>query len=355
MLVYLDTGQLDWIQRALLSSPPPDVRQFFGRWKDTGYELAVSYHHIEECAQLASDASINQRLAILWEFPRVWYAQPGSGVVRAREVEAQLLHLSGETPTAEYARVRSILFQCVKPEAIQRDIFGALAQLRKGRLIHEGSATLANLFKPVSDALRNTGITPRRLRRTKCTPEIAAQWVSQARTLDFLPPPLRLFDNEGVMRAAADGASMREAAVRFYKLADVDAGILRAAPDSDLGELSVFFWLARQVAKEMEQAVGGNDGRFSALVPKVNPYECPGVRLRLALLRARASAPRTSEPGDMIDADHLVYAAHTDLAIVDKRTFSFVRQEARRNASLLPEAAVRHLRKVSSLGDLFPR
>lgn len=351
MLVYLDTAHLDWIEKVLLSSPV-DARRFFARWQDAGYELAVSYHHVEECAQLTSDGSINRRLAIFWEFPGLWYAQPGSGVVQAREMETQLLHLSGETPTADYARVRSILFQRVKPEALQRDIFGALAQLRKGRLIHEGAATLDNLVKPLADKLRTAGITPRRLKHTKCTPEMAAQWVAQAHNLDFLPPKLRLFDAEGVMRAASDGLSMREAAVRFYKLTDVDPDVIRVAPDSDLGELSVFFWMARQVAKDMEQAGGGEVGRFSGLVSKINPYECPGFRLRLALLRARALAPKIAEPGDMIDADHLVYAAHVDLAMVDKRTFDFLRQEARRG-HLLVKTAVQHIRKSSSLDDLF--
>jgi hypothetical protein len=56
----------------------------------------------------------------------------------------------------------------------------------------------------------------------------------------------------------------------------------------------------------------------------------------------------------MVDADHLVYAAHVDLAMADKRTLHFLRQEARRNDALLPEAAVSHIRKSSSLDDLFP-
>ena len=352
MLVYLDTAHLDWLEKVLLTSTV-DARRFFGRWKDSGYELAVSYHHVEECAQLASDASIKRRLAVFFEFPHLWYAQPGSGVVRAREIETQLLHLSGDAPTADYARVRSILFQRVKPEAIQRDIFGALAQLRKGRLIHEGAATLDNLVRPLTDKLRTSGITPRRLKRTKCTPEMAEQWVSNARRLDFLPPALRIFDADAVMRAATEGVSMREAAVRFYRLTDVGADVIRVVPDSDMGELSVFFWMARQVAKEMEQARGRDAGHFSALVPKVNPYECPGFRLRLALLRARASAPKITEPSDMVDADHLVYAAHTDLAFVDKRTLNFLRQEARRADVFLPETAIRHIHKSSLLDDLF--
>jgi hypothetical protein len=57
----------------------------------------------------------------------------------------------------------------------------------------------------------------------------------------------------------------------------------------------------------------------------------------------------------MIDAGHLVYAAHTDLAFVDKRTLNFLQQEARRRSVLLPETAVNHIRKASSLDNLFPQ
>jgi len=352
VLVYLDTAHLDWVERVLLSSPV-DARRLFERWKDSGYELAVSYHHVEECAQLASDASINRRLAIFWEFPGVWYAQPGSGVVRAREIEAQLLHLSGGTPTADYTRVRAILFRRVKPEALQRDIFGALARLRKGRVLHEAAAALDNEVKPFADVLRASGFKPRAMRNSTFTVEMAKQWIGCVRNVRP-PPSLDFFGGveDSVMRAATEGVSVRGAAERFYSLTGVDA--VRIAPDSDLGELSVFFFLARQVAKEMEQARGMSTGAFSALAPRVNPYECPGFRLRLALLRARRAAPKTAEPGDMIDADHLVYAAHVDLAAVDKRTFNFLRQEARRRSVLLPETAVGHIRKSSSLNDLFP-
>jgi len=141
---------------------------------------------------------------------------------------------------------------------------------------------------------------------------------------------------------------VREAAERYHNLTGMRA--LRAAPDADLGELSVFFFVARQLASQMDQAAETDVARFSALVPDVNPYECPGFRLRLALLRARRSAPKTAVPGDMIDADHLVYAAYVDLAMVDKRTFHFLRQEARRRDVLLPETAVRHIRQIVIVG-----
>jgi len=230
-----------------LLSSPVDARRFFERWKESGHELAVSYHHVEECAQLASDASINRRLAVFWEFPGIWYAQPGSGEVWAREIQVQLLHLSGATLTPDYECLRAALFHRVKPEALQRDLFGALPQFRKGRLLHEAAATLDNHSNEFAEVLRDSGIKPRRLRNSIFTAEMAKLWIEHVRKLK-LPPSLAIFAGveDRVTQAAAEGVSVREAAERYHNLTGMRA--LRAAPDADLGELSVFFFVARRVA-----------------------------------------------------------------------------------------------------------
>lgn len=357
MLVYLDTAHLDWIERLVFDGPPADARRFFGRWRDEGYQLAIAYPHVEEFAQLATDASINRRLAVLWEFRDVWYAQRGSGEVSLAEVQVQLRQLSGE-PAPSYRWLRGILFDRVKPEVIARDLFEARDQLRRGRPIHETAAGLDNMNTLFAAAVHAAGITPRLSRNSPFTPTMARRLIEHVRNLPPLPPAVQTLDlfeglEDIVTRAADERVSVREATERYHKLNGV--AVMNVAPDMDLADLAVFFCMARQFAAEMDRLLGDCDGRFATLVPQVNPYDCPGSRLRLALLRARRSSSNYAKPGDMIDADHLAYAAHVDRAFVDKRTLHFLQQEARkRNSSLLPPTAIDHIRKSSSLKDLFP-
>jgi hypothetical protein len=348
VLVYLDTAHLDAVERLMES--PVDARQFFERWNSARYELAVSYHHVEEIAQLRSATSINRRLSTLWEFPRLRYAQPGSGRVWAEEIRRQLLYLAGDETTPRYDRIRDAFFQRANPECIRRDLFSALERFRKGRAIHEAAATMDDLFAKVPAALRAAGIVPKLPRNSKFTPELAAQWVEHIRANQF-PAPVNVLAgaDDRILEALSEKVSVREAMERYHNLCGIGAAGI--APDADLGDLGVFFFLARAIAREMDRDTG-SDGRFSALVPRLDPYDCPAFRMRLAVLRGRRASTNPAKPGDMIDADHLVFAAHVDLALVDKRTLHFLQSESRRRPALLPQAAIEHIRR-SSLASLF--
>jgi hypothetical protein len=123
----------------------------------------------------------------------------------------------------------------------------------------------------------------------------------------------------------------------------------KRAPPADLSNISVVRVLALEICG-LERL-----GDCADIISRFDPYECPSFRVTAAVRRARVSHPKSPEPGDKIDEDHLAYAPYVDLMVVDKRTRSFAEQESRRSHGLLRPADIsslaqaRHLQEVMGL------
>jgi hypothetical protein len=87
----------------------------------------------------------------------------------------------------------------------------------------------------------------------------------------------------------------------------------------------------------------------------MDPYAAPGSSLHLAVERARrrATVGRATEPNELLDAQHVIFAPYVDVAFVDKRTMGFIRGEAAARPQLLAPGATRSLRFAPGLREVL--
>jgi hypothetical protein len=320
-----------------------------------GCQLAISYHHVEEIAQLGSEKTRTRRLMTLWEFRRgsVRYSGLGSGSVLEAEIENQLCRLTGagRRPSSPDG-LQGHLFPPSTPERIASDVSATLAGLRRNREFRQLSAWSSTQWKALREHARERGVKFPISEESPLSPEAAelfAENVSKLRIpaeLDLVPDIV-----ERVHRAARGRYSQRRATEHLFALENTRAA--RMAPKIDLPELSIFMHFARRVAAEIDAKRSPNSRPVTPLVADLNPYACPGFRLRLARLRAQVSSRTPDAPGDLVDADHLLYAPYVEVMFVDKRTREYLAQEARRDGGrLLPPASIQRIRKAASLTDI---
>jgi hypothetical protein len=81
----------------------------------------------------------------------------------------------------------------------------------------------------------------------------------------------------------------------------------------------------------------------------MNPYECPGWNLWMAISRGLRSASKSEEASDPVDWEHAFHLPYVDLAFVDKRIMGHIRDQSRRREYRLTPAAVSHIRYASDL------
>jgi hypothetical protein len=352
VLVYLDTAHLAWLEHALLTSPPA-ARAFLDGWHAVGCELAVSYHHVEEIAQLETTRTRTRRLMTLWEFGRsIRYSGLGSGSVFELEIADQLRGLAGIRPPAPLHAFRARLFPASTADRIALEVTTAIPGLRRNRTFRGLSAWAGTQWKTMREYARRHGIAFPLSGKLPFTPEAAEMLVANISKLK-IPHELNAVPDviERIRRAGAGRYSQRRATEYLFALDDTRAA--RMAPKADLAELGTFMHIARTVAAHIDASRTPNTQPTTPLVAALDPYACRGARLRLARLRAQANTRTPDVPSDGVDADHLVYAPYVDVMFVDKRTREYLVQEARRDKGrLLPSESIRGIRQAGSLTDI---
>jgi hypothetical protein len=141
--------------------------------------------------------------------------------------------------------------------------------------------------------------------------------------------------------------SARSMLVDAYGLGEVE--ILKRIPDDDLVSAYVFYSAAREEAKKLAIESGEAPGHFDGVVNAINMYDAPGFSLKVAIRRGRRPHPKEAEPGDQTDEDHISFTPYVDLLLADKRTVSYLRQEATRLPNLLHKSLVDRVRRVADV------
>jgi hypothetical protein len=144
--------------------------------------------------------------------------------------------------------------------------------------------------------------------------------------------------------------TIRAALEDVYNLGDLD--VRDTLLDSDLASASVFFVSAREEAKKVLMATGGDPEDSNALVRKLSPYRLTGFALQLAVQRGRKRHPKADKAGDQLDIAHLSFAPFVDLLFVDKRTLGFISQEEQRYTAPLPEDACSNIFRAGTLAQV---
>ena len=114
MLVYLDTAQLAWLERA-----SEDARRDFGIvWRDSGCELAVSLQILQEVQKRGSPEDVSNRSKTIMALAPLRGIPAGSAGVAVEEVTSQVRELIGRASEDPLAVGREALFPPMTPETV---------------------------------------------------------------------------------------------------------------------------------------------------------------------------------------------------------------------------------------------
>lgn len=353
MLIYLDSSHLAKLEH-LATQQPDAAEKFLQWWARAGCELGLSVHHAQEIAQLADAESIKRRLLVVEMFPIIRCRYFLSLSVLEYEIQTQLIGLSlNKEP--QYSVLRTDFFPLSTIKDFKQVVVDTEERFKLMRQRLSAGAEMENISKrdmaEGKEAMRQAEVSwnsrfanmhPREARETAKT---FMQRGLQAGGEQLHGASEQLVDN--YFDLIEQGYSDRDAWESVYGIREYP--ITKSVPDQDLNDVYLFFLLAREQARSVSRYLRQASEKLEAFVPLLDPYKCPGFRLKLAISRARKRAPKPAEPGDEVDSDHVMFAPYVDLAFVDKRTFEFIKQEARRNTPVLPPDANGRLRLAPTL------
>lgn len=335
MLVYLDSAQFVWLERA--SAEEQDA--FFSTWKSCDCELAFTLHHLQEIGQLSDRSSVERRLQVLNRFTRVRGGYTTSDLVTRLEIQFQLYSLLEYTPD-----IRRSALETLFPQVDLHALTAGLADIQFLFKYMQGAfqmeAEAQNLAKQAASGLRLN-------LRHKVDPSQIDEGQMNAlfeEALEGLPPVAEFLMRQSstdIRQAIEEQGTVRSALEAVFNLQRI--GIGSRLHDSDLPAASVFFSIAREEVARVFEQLQPEGPDTDQLVTQLNPYRAPGFALRLAAQRARRTHPKDEEAGSQVDVDHLSFAPYVDLLIVDKRTFGFIKQEAQARPELLPPEFTRNV------------
>lgn len=352
MLIYLDNAHISALD-ILHRRNPQAFGSFMDFWMEHGCRLIVSRAHMHELAQCEDDRDVENRLEMLRYFS-IWSGAEHENVdwVIIREIQSQTLHRlhSTERPnTATYRDLRRDLYRATDFSAFQRFIWsarpGLLDELRTRRKFAEfenRSIRLKTFFR------KQTGQKEPKWnsKAWKMMPllessvpvvygdKVANQWLAEVRARGC-----ECFENAN---------RKRQALICLYDLNELAA--VERAPEQDLSRLGFYRALAKHWVAPYCRLAKHDPEAIQAALDQFDPYDAPAISTALAVERGRKRHEKDYEASDFMDVDHVLWAAHADLAFVDKRTHGFLLQarNAPATAGLLsPHLTARFVRAVS--------
>ena len=360
MLVYLDTAHFSYLAD---TADPGMVRTFFDAWERAECALAFSVPHLKELAQLGDPVSRERRMASLERFAQIRFSPEISVQLMIEEIEHQYhARFHGEAIDARALRHR--LFPRSDVQEI-RAILSAVDEVFPPiRALNEQHAERVNAFrelKPLIDELLQIigskpwpdELTPEEKQLTREDIEAALEKVQHP----VLAPLKAIYDR--VKRKRARGAFLPD---RFYeaapslaylKVLDEPGIAKRRFPKDDLEFVAGFFRTAIQELRIERQESASLTTPWSIVTNEMDPYDCPGWNLWMAISRGLRSASKTAEPSDPVDGEHAFHLPYVDLAFVDKRTMGHIQNQCKRAEFRLTPDAVSHIRRAADLNAVI--
>ena len=327
MLVYLDSAQLAWLERA----SAVEQEAFFSVWCSCNCELALSFHHLQEIGQLSDRSSLDRRLQVLGRFSTIRGGVSTSDLVTRFEIQLQLHSLLGFKVNISRSALDT-LFPPTDLSALTAELATIQPVFKYMQGLFEMEADAQNLSK---QAARGAQLNPRR--------KVDLSQIDESKMNELfaeasvgLPPGVEAMMRHSLMvvrTAIEEQGTLRKALETLFNLRGTL--ICSSLHDADLSAVSVFFSTAREEVAAVIEKLEPEYSATDQLVSQLNPYDAPGFALQLAVQRARRTHPKPEEAGNQIDTDHISFAPYVDLLFVDKRTLGFITQEARAQPELL--------------------
>lgn len=342
-LVYLDSAQFDWLERA----PSNKRREFLNAWAGVGAELALSLHHLQEMGQLRDADSLQQRLGVLKLFPVVRCGPVSSEEITRREIRMLLQQQSTSPSDDVWTADRWSLF----PECDLEDVIASTLQFQSVFHLFRDALKEGAVAENLSKAARPK--KPLKIPDNFDWAAMKAEWPSTIDEVSAQMPeiPIEIWSAFRAMLPQFTGhSSVRSMLVTQYQLSAIET--IDRIPDDDLVSAHIFYSAARDEFSRIAMQLELQSSDCEDVISKIRMYDAPGFALKVALRRARRPHPREAEPGDQTDEDHVAFTPYVDLLFADKRTVSFLQQEARRAPNPLPQALVARVRKAADLDDI---
>lgn len=287
-----------------------------------GCIAALSLPHLQEIAQLGKVESINHRFKSIWKLRRIGCRPVSKSNVLEFEILNQLNMFANhahffpllseyEFPEIEEVTI-SIMQQALSVQA-------AYSQIAEANNLAKEAWRLAPLPSPttiIDPDLMNADKMYEKIQQTfSDQPEGAKEFLEK-----FAPQMVRYIQEKGSV----------DLALRKWM---IDQGMIVSDSVSfdDLPICTTFFEKAREVITSLFEESGRPLSEVDKLVKTLDPYRSPSVSLNMAIERARSLQSQKDKASDQIDMEHLYFAPYVDLMFIDKRTFEYVTQEARRN------------------------
>lgn len=356
MFVYLDHAQVAALD-VLLRRDATAFAEFLALWLDHGCRLVISRAHLHEIGQSEDERDVERRLDVLRHFS-LWSGAMDENVdwVIIREIRHQVLHRlrSGSTPAAAaYEGVREEVYRPVDHSTIEAFVRGhrpgwleerrhrqGMAQFEnRSRDLRKAYSRLANRREPkwYPDGWRMLPLVPVHPVPADADP-VAAQWMREV--------------DSRLLECWKRATRKRQMLTCIYDINNL--ACVQKAPEQDLSRIGFFHALAEHWVAPYCRHAGHDPAIVAATINDVDPYDAPAISLSLAVERGRKRHERRFEASDFMDVDHILWAAHSDLAFVDRRTHGFLLQarKTRDTARLLSPHIRVQIERVSTLEEV---
>lgn len=347
MLVYLDTGDIARLDEALAANAS-DATRFVEQWRASGCELALTLHHAQEIAQQDLEEKRERRLATIGQLTPLRFVAEGSIGVLEREVLAQLVGLALGGRPDYAASIKPTLFLPLSIRDFEQYVRAAVPALRLMTAPQQMTAEARNLS-------RAAGKTPPLKKQVPPGVDLEALKTQFLSSLDptILESPEGQFFKQMVEAIAVEWprqGNMRAALEIGYGIRGHDC--LSKVPDEDLASVATFFWMASEMAADLDARMPADGTLMRPLISRLDPYLCPGYRLEMAVKRGQEISGHKAAASDEGDRAHVNFMPYVDRAFVDRRTAEFLRQQSQARSDLLPAEAIAHIRRSSSLTNV---
>jgi hypothetical protein len=356
MLVYLDTAHFAYLADTADSGT---AQAFFDTWERAECALAFSIPHLKELAQLGDPVSRERRVASLERFAQIRFSPEVSVQLMVEEIKHQYEARSlGQISDARALRDRLFPRSDVREiRAILSYLSEVVPKIRTLNEQHTGYVNASREMKPFVDELLQIirgkpwpdELPPEVVRLAREDLEAAREKVQHPE----LAPLKAIYDR--VKRKRGRGAflpdRLYEAApsLGYLKLLDEPGIARRQFPENDLAHAAGFYRMTIEELEIERQESSFLTTPWSIVTNEMDPYECPGWNLWIAISRGLRSASKTAEPSDPVDWEHAFHLPYVDLAFVDKRIMGHLHDQSRRPGFRLSPDAVSHIRRAPDL------